>query len=177
VPFSLQASAATDAARPVADAQEVRRPDAIGDIAAAAARKRERQAEEDRHRFVARATWRGRIRRACRALQVDRSTYEKGGRQSLAPTKTAAVRSNAMFRLPHRPLSPRASTRHRIIEFKTGFRPFFDSPSLRRLLARSGRKECHDTAAQELTDGRRQRVYYREVTTESTPALIRITVT
>jgi hypothetical protein len=78
-------------------------------------------------------------------------------RQSLAPTKTTAVRSNAMFRL-HVGRSPLAQARDIGFEFKTGIRPFFDSPSLRRLLARSGRKECHDTAAQELTDGRRQRV-------------------
>ena len=106
-------------------AQEVCRADAVGDEAAASARGGERQAEEDRRRPVARqgdaagrdppkalkparkrqlvdharATWRVSIRRACRALPVERSTYHYRSRRAGQAQLTERIKEIAATRV------------------------------------------------------------------------------
>jgi putative transposase len=106
-------------------AQEVRRFDAVGDEAAAPARGREQQPKEDRRRSIARqgdvagrhppktlkparkrqmvdharSTWRVSIRRACRALPVDRSTYHYRSRRAGQAQLTERIREIAATRV------------------------------------------------------------------------------
>ena len=106
-------------------AQEVRRVDAVRDETAAPARGGEWQAEEDRGRPVARqgdaagrdppkvlkparqrqmvdyarSTWRVSIRRACRALPVERSTYHYRSRRAGQAQLTERIKEIAATRV------------------------------------------------------------------------------